>query len=137
MRYQVSREFMEGQMRRGTLSEREYRNYKWKVRRQREIRNHIFKMIFTVCLIVGLAAPYHSIVSYAETDIDNVTFKYYTDIEVEYGESLWSIAEKYADEHYRSNLQFIKEVKSINHISGDVIREGQTIVIPYYSSVYK
>lgn len=137
MRVQVSREFMEGQMRRGFLSEREYRNYKWKVRRQREIRNHIFRFLFTVCLIMGLAISYHSIVSHAENNIDNVSFKYYTDIEVEYGDSLWSIAEKYADDHYSSKLAYIREVKSINHLSCDTIKEGETLVIPYYSSEYK
>lgn len=137
MRYQISREFMEGQVRRGFVSEREYRNYKWKLKRQREIRNQIIRLIFTVCLIMGLAISYNSIVSHAENNIEGIAFKYYTDIEVEYGDSLWSIAGEYADSHYSSKLEYIREVKSINHLSGDSIREGQTLVIPYYSSEYK
>ncbi len=136
---QVRREFMEGQMRRGVISEREYRNYRWKVRRQREVRNHILIFVFTICLIVGMVISYHSIISFAETDTnaDDLSFKYYTEIEVEYGDSLWSIAGEYAGDHYKTSLEYIKEVKNINHLHADVIKEGQKLIIPYYSSEFK
>ncbi len=130
---------MEGQMRRGVISEREYRNYRWKVRRQREVRNHILMLAFTVCLITGMVIFYHSIVSRAETEMkaDNLSFKYYTEIEVEYGDSLWSIAHVYADSHYDSAGEYIREVKSINHLRSDIIKEGQKLVVPYYSNEFK
>ncbi len=137
MRYQVSKEFMESQLRRGYVSEREYRNYKWKVRRQRELRNRILLFAFTICLVLVMAVSYYSITSYAESEIDNVSFKYYTDIEVEYGDSLWSIAQEYCDSHYGSIFEYMNEVRSINHIKGDIIKEGQLLVVPYYSGEYK
>ena len=137
MRYQVSKEFMESQLRRGYVSEREYRNYKWKVRRQRELRNRILLFAFTICLVLVMAVSYYSITSYAESEIDNVSFKYYTDIEVEYGDSLWSIAQEYCDSHYGSIFEYMNEVRSINHINGDIIKEGQLLVVPYYSGEYK
>lgn len=137
MRYQVSKEFMESQLRRGYVSEREYRNYKWKVRRQRELRNRILLLAFTICLVLVMAVSYYSITSYAESEIDNVSFKYYTDIEVEYGDSLWSIAQEYCDSHYGSIFEYMNEVRSINHIKGDIIKEGQLLVVPYYSGEYK
>ena len=135
----VKRDFMEEQMRRGVISEREYRNYKWKVRRQREVRNHILVFAFTACLIIGMVISYHSIISFAETDTntDDLSFKYYTEIEVEYGDSLWSIAKEYAGDHYKSSLEYIKEVKNINHMHTDVIKEGQKLIVPYYSSEFK
>ncbi len=136
---QMSRQFMEGQMRRGVISEREYRNYKWKVKRQREVRNHILIFAFTICLIIGMVISYHSFISRAETEAyaDNLSFKYYTEIEVEYGDSLWSIAGKYVDGHYNTSLEYIKEVKSINHLHSDVIKEGQKLIVPYYSNEFK
>ena len=137
MKYQVSKEFMESQLRRGYVSEREYRNYKWKGRRQRELRNRILLFAFTICLVLVMAVSYYSITSYAESEIDNVSFKYYTDIEVEYGDSLWSIAQEYCDSHYGSIFEYMNEVRSINHIKGDIIKEGQLLVVPYYSGEYK
>ena len=137
MRYQVSKEFMESQLRRGYVSEREYRNYKWKFRRQRELRNRILLFAFTICRVLVMAVSYYSITSYAESEIDNVSFKYYTDIEVEYGDSLWSIAQEYCDSHYGSIFEYMNEVRSINHIKGDIIKEGQLLVVPYYSGEYK
>lgn len=136
---QVRREFVEGKVRRGMISEREYKNYRWKVRRQREVCKHILVLVFTICLIVGMVVSYHSIITFAETDADedSLSFKYYTEIEVAYGDSLWSIAQEYADDHYRTSLEYIKEVKNINHLCTDVIKEGQKLIIPYYSNEFK
>ena len=139
MKYQMNREFIEGQARRGVITEREYRNYKWKLRRQREVRKHIVLFLFTICLIIGMVISYHSIVSHAEsrTEAENISFKYYTEIEVDYGDSLWSIANVYADNHFCSTRTYIQEVKNINHLKGDVIKEGQKLIIPYYSNEFK
>ena len=72
MKCQVSKEFIESQLRRGCLSERDYRNYKWRIRRQREIRNRILLLAFTVCLVLVMAVSYYSITSYAESEIGTV-----------------------------------------------------------------
>ena len=117
--------------------ERQYRSYRWKIRRQREIRKKMIRLAVTICVILMLVISYHSIISHAENDTENVFFKYYTEIEVAYGDSLWTIAQEYADEHYSSKLAYMNELKSINHISGDVIKEGQTLIVPYYSIEYK
>ena len=98
--------------------ERQYRSYRWKIRRQREIRKKMIRLAVTVCVILMLVISYHSIISHAENDTENVFFKYYTEIEVAYGDSLWTIAQEYADEHYSSKLAYMNELKSINHISG-------------------
>ncbi|MBQ8188765.1 MAG: LysM peptidoglycan-binding domain-containing protein, partial [Lachnospiraceae bacterium] len=116
---------------------RDYRNYKWRIRRQREIRNRILLLAFTVCLVLVMAVSYYSITSYAESEIGNMSFKYYTDIQVEYGDSLWSIAREYCDSHYDNIFDYMNEVRSINHIKGDTIREGQMLIVPYYSNEYK
>ena len=137
MTYQLDRRYMGEQMRGIYMTERDYRNYRRRIRRQREIRRRIFMAVFTVFLIIGLAVSYHAITSHAETEPEIVYYKYFTKIDVEYGDSLWSIAQEYADDHYKSTQEYINEVKKINHLSGDLIREGQRLVVPYYSSEYK
>ena len=118
------------------MSGREYRHYVWKIRRQRAIRNRIFFALATLCFIALMAVSCHVLISNAETEIENFEYKYYKNIEVKYGDSLWSIAEDYADDHYDSVHDYINEVKSINHMKGDMIREGEMILIPYYSAEY-
>lgn len=64
-------------------------------------------------------------------------YKYYTSYEIKEGDSLWSIAEQYIDEHYNSVNDYIKEVKSINGLTKDTIHAGCYLVIPYYSTEVK
>lgn len=63
---------------------------------------------------------------------DTINEKCYRYIEVEAGDSLWSIAEEYMSEEYDSIDEYIAEVKQINNITSDKIYRGATLVIPYY-----
>ena len=58
--------------------------------------------------------------------------KYYTSIQIEDGDSLWSIAEKYAPPESGSYNNFIKEVKQINDLYDNNIEYGCSLVIPQY-----
>ena len=70
-------------------------------------------------------------------DPKEIKYKYYTEIKVKYGDTLWSIAGKYVDEEFNTRTSLVKEIKSINHISNeDEILVGQMLIIPYYSSEY-
>lgn len=62
-----------------------------------------------------------------------VTAKYYTSIQIETGDTLWSIASNHITDEYQDMNEFIQEVCSINHISRDEIHAGQYIIIPYYA----
>lgn len=59
--------------------------------------------------------------------------KYYKSVTVKAGETLTSIADQYADEHYESKIEYIKEVARINNIDPDKIKSGNNIIVPYYS----
>ena len=83
--------------------------------------------VFIICSIVfgsslTQAAP-------AET-----TYKYYTSIQLEQGDTLWDIAKVYISNEYKDTHAYIEEVCAINHISPNEIHEGQYIVVPYYST---
>ena len=118
----------------GYRTERELRSYRRKIKRQREIRRNILLAVAVTLVLMIFVFSYHTLTSAASTNTDNVSYKYFTSIQVEAGDTLWSIAEEYADElHYSSNKEYINEVKMINKLRSDEIVSGQYLVIPYYS----
>ena len=64
-------------------------------------------------------------------------YKYYTSIQIAYGDSLWSIAEEYRTAEYADIYSYIEEVMEINHLSSDRLQAGDKLCIPYYSSEFK
>lgn len=85
-------------------------------------------VMLTGCIIFGAtktqAAP-------AET-----TYKYYTSIQVQKGDTLWNIASNYMTDEYASVNDYIDEICEINHIAESDIHYGQYLTIPYYSAEY-
>ncbi len=79
----------------------------------------------------------------AEKKQQHELYKYYTNITVQQGDTLWAIAEKQlADEDtstaYKNKRSFIKEVISLNHLKdGNYLLAGQKLIVPYYSTEYK
>lgn len=65
------------------------------------------------------------------------THKYYKEVRVDRGETLWDIANDYMTDEYRSTEAYIEEVCEINSISGTEIYYGQRLMIPYYSAMSK
>lgn len=59
--------------------------------------------------------------------------KYYTSIEIQEGDSLWSIAKSNMTEEYSSEQEYIDEVKEMNHLTNNQITKGRHIVIPHYT----
>lgn len=64
-------------------------------------------------------------------------YKYYTSIEIQEGDSLWSIAEKYCDDKHDNINEFIKRVQKMNNLSDSNIQCGTYLMIYYYSDEYK
>lgn len=116
---------------------REERNRIRKARRVRQLRRRFFMAILTVVLVVVLAVSYHAFLSEANTGDKEISFKYYTSIEVSYGDTLWSIADEYACAEYASVNDYVDEVMQINHLKEDSIIAGQYLIIPYYSTEFK
>ncbi|MBQ6230060.1 MAG: hypothetical protein IJJ74_02965 [Eubacterium sp.] len=91
-----------------------------------------------ILLAVAITLIFASIMLFSNASSDNkasastTKHKYYTSISIEDGDSLWSIAEKYAAPESGSYSDFISEVKQINDLHGDQIEYGCSIVIPQY-----
>lgn len=83
-------------------------------------------------LFIWYLAGFRSISEVEAKDYAPLHQKYYTSVEVEEGDTLWGIAEDYMTEEYKDKDIFIDEVCEMNHITGNVIRTGTTIMVPYY-----
>lgn len=116
-------------------SERRIRNNR--IRRQKEMRKNFLLVMMTICLVAACSISVSSFASNAKDESSTVSYKYYKSITIENGDTLWSIAQEHMDmKHYDSVLDYIKEVKQMNALSGDDITYGQSLVIPYYSSEF-
>lgn len=114
-----------------------YRSRRNRIRRMRVIRRRLLMVILTIILVLILSLSYHAILSEANTGDKEIKYKYYTSIEIQYGESLWSIAEEHKGDDYASVNDYIHEVMKINHLKDDNVSAGQYLVIPYFSTEFK
>lgn len=124
------------------LTDREHRICTRRMRQQRERKRAFYRkcatFFITACLILVCAVSYHSIESSASTGGTELNFKYYKNIIVESGETLWQIADQYIDyNEYTDKKTYIAEVKSINHLDEEAsVKEGQYLIVPYYSNQF-
>ncbi len=112
-----------------------YRSKRNQIIRKRLVRRRLFLLTLTIVLVLVLSLSYKAILSEANTGDTPEYFKYYTSIEVHYGDSLWSIAEEHLGCKYASATDYIDEVMQINHLKDDTLIAGQYLIIPYYSTV--
>lgn len=119
------------------IYERDLRNHRRKLRRQKEIRRTFILAGITLVLVLGFTLSYRALLSQANTDLEDITYKYYTSIQIEPGDTLWTLADRYADkEHYASQDQYIEEVMRMNHLAGEDICAGNYLILPYYSAQF-
>ncbi len=85
-------------------------------------------MVFTITGLKDVNATNNS---------DNPMYKYYTSYEIQPGDTLTSIAQRYTVNSNVSISEYIREVKKNNNLVSDRITSGNYIVISYYSDEYK
>ena len=103
-----------------------------------ERRRFAAVLVFTVCLAVTLAVVFGSFLSRAKArGPETAYYKYYTNVEIQPGDTLWTLADGYL-ENYESKELYIDEVIELNSLSdnGRII-SGQSLILPYYSQEYK
>ena len=113
---------------------------KQKRNRIRRTKQIIERVLLTICLIALLAIGSSAILTKATTNEEakNVYYKYYTQIEIQEGDSLWSIAGEYmANGPYESRREYMNEVAELNQLRSTKIMKGQNLIVPYFDDVYK
>ena len=74
-----------------------------------------------------------TLVMASEEEHQAVYERYYTDIEIEKGDTLWSIAKTYNKNSGMEIREYIREVKQMNRMISDNIEAGDSLTIVYFA----
>lgn len=110
----------------------------WIARRKRQQRIRGIVSISALIVSIIIVFSVFGMSTNARSIHDHPEYKYFMSYELEYGDSLWTIASTYADAHYVSIEEYIDEVCIINSISEESsLIAGTNLIIPYYSQEFK
>ena len=103
-------------------------------RRRQVVKQRLTLGIVTICVIILGSVICGSIFSSAkdpQTDIPQ--YKYYKSIIIQEVDSLWSIANEYNPDKFRTQ-EYIDEMKELNALTSETIHAGQHLLVVYYDT---
>ena len=103
------------------------------VRRQRSLIAIVIIVLISLGILFGTGMS----VLASSKDDPAAYNKYYKTIQVEYGDTLWTIADEYIQDLNIDKTAYIAELCSLNHINEDDIKAGEYLVIAYFSKEIK
>ncbi|MCD7752597.1 MAG: LysM peptidoglycan-binding domain-containing protein [Lachnospiraceae bacterium] len=119
----------------------EYRRYLRQERLQEKQRRaqirkvRIAATIFSVLFLAAAVVSANALIAAARARETTVYQKYYTQVYVRSGDSVWKIADSYMSDSYDSVNELVDEIIAINQLDPEgTIYYGTTIVVPYYIS---
>lgn len=68
----------------------------------------------------------------ASVQTESSSESYYGSIEIDSGDTLWDIAETYAEETNMSVSEYVDQLKSMNQLTDETIYAGQHLTVAYY-----
>lgn len=95
-----------------------------------------FLAAFSVSAFLCLTITVGGFTARAQED-GEIYYKYYTSVRIRSEDTLWTLADTYCDDNFRSRGAFIKEVARINHLLDEQITEGDCLIVPYYSTEFR
>lgn len=118
-----------------SVSERRIRNNKR--RRARQLRRNILKGMITFALVISFSLLLFTFKVKAQSNAEEISYKYYKSIMISSGSTLWDFADTYADDRYYGSMEeYVHEVMEMNHLNDESITAGQYIILPYYSNEF-
>jgi len=100
-------------------------------------RAHITAICISVIIMLLIICSGIIIANAAVSDdVKSDQFKYYTSINIEKGDTLWSIASDYVS-GTKTISNYVNDLKEINNLQTDCIYQGQKLIVYYYSSEQK
>ncbi len=120
------------------MTDSELREYKRALYRRRVLRNRILLGSIMLFAAILLTVGFFTISSDARDDAKECNYKYFKQITIKQGDRLWELADDYIDySEYDDKEEYLAEVCSINHMEDiSVIKTGENIVLPYFSSEF-
>ena len=103
------------------------------VRRQRSIIALVIIVLVSLGILLGTGI---NVLASAKADPAAYN-KYYKTVRVEYGDTLWTIADEYIQDLNIEKTEYIAEICALNQIQADDIQAGEYIVVAYYSKEIK
>lgn len=101
-------------------------------------RNILFGISAVLLVITGVIIGSTLLASSrANASNEEVLYKYYTSIEVQPGDTLWSIADTYRNEDTEDKEAYIDELVTLNNLKDTTIHAGDYITVAYYSDEFK
>ena len=118
-----------------SMERMEYRrNRRAAVRRQQRARQRM--MIFfclTIVIMFIIGVGFGTILTRAEEPSHENAVRYYANIEIASGDTLWEIADEYMDTaYYASRTDYMNEIMTVNGMVSDQLISGQKLIVPYY-----
>lgn len=99
------------------------------VRMQKRLIALLLILVFFVIFFIG-----NSIITFASDRSGQELHKYYTSVQLQSGDSLWSLSDRYASGSPADRQEFISEVCELNGISADnTLHSGEYLVVSYYA----
>ncbi len=119
------------------ISERE--DFRRKRREQvleerRRRRRYLLAFGLMAVMIFFAGMGFGSLFARAEEPVDTSAHKYYTNVEIQPGDTLWTIADAYMDSHYANRKEYLNELMELNHMSSNLLISGRKLIVPYYSA---
>lgn len=111
--------------------------------RRRNAKVTFFKRFTTtaaaVLLIMICSFGFGSFFSSAHDNLENdpIDIKYYKSVQIESGDSVWSIAEEYMSDEYDSIYDYMDELVCLNQMDSsklDELQEGDYLMVSYYDT---
>lgn len=113
-----------------------------KNRRRKEIVARQKRTLAFTCfaLLLGIVLAFSVLGTNAQaTGTDQAAdpcYKYYKEVYVGSGDTLWSIAEEYTDGSVSEVRECISEIRTINNMNTlETLKAGTYIIVPYYSNI--
>ena len=90
--------------------------------------------VMLVLFVMVLSCFFGKTLVMASEEENQVVYeRYYTDIEIEKGYTLWSIAKTYNKNSGMEIREYIREVKQMNRMVSDDIEAGESLTIVYFA----
>jgi LysM repeat protein len=106
------------------------------VRRHVQIQRRIRSFVIACLMIAAFCSGFfgHTLLSaHAEVQSRDNLVPYYTSIQIQHDDTLWDLAQTYAQGSGYTVRQYVDELKRMNHLKSENIHAGEFLTVVYYA----